>query len=408
VDTLTVIDAVAQDGVLVVGSMPPLGRDLDLLMRPSDRSAVQLALRSHGFQALGGVWVRFESGRPEVVELLTPGDWALPEQAAEELFRQAVPLVGRSHLFRPAPTHRLLILARKLPRTPGLLSNKHRREVADVLRLLPGAFDEARPRARDWRVKRRLKSLQRRFQSPRRADRLLRWLHKPRRGMVIALSGLDGAGKSTQAQAVRAALATLGYDVVAVWTPLGSNLRLRRLASAGRRLLARLPAGPYARGGRDPTQSLLSSYGDDTSAQGTARKAAVAVWTTVNALTNAVSFRRPAGGTRFRGRIVIYDRYVLDTVVDLRFNFAGASSFRVQEKLVRLVAPTPRCAFLLDLPPETAHARKPDWSLAQTRMRAAIYGADHRRLGVRLVDAQRPPDELTAEITLAVLEARAG
>jgi thymidylate kinase len=225
--------------------------------------------------------------------------------------------------------------------------------------------------------------------------------------MVIALSGLDGAGKSTQAQALRAALATLGYDVGVVWTPLGSNVRMRRLAAAARRLLARLPVGPYAQGGRDPSQSLLSSYGGDAPG-GTARRAAVAVWSTVSALINGVSFRRSAGGTRFGGRIVIYDRYVLDTIVDLRFNYAGARSLHVQEMLVSLVAPTPRCAFLLDLPPETAHARKPDWSLAQTRMRAELYRAEHRRTGVRLVDAQRPPDELTAEITLAVLAASAG
>jgi thymidylate kinase len=353
------------------------------------------------------VWVRFDSGKPEIVELTTPADWALTGQAAEELFRQAVSLTGHSRLFRPAPTHRLLILARKLPRTPGRLSSKHRREVADVLRLLPEAFDEARPRAGDWHVKRRLNRLQHRFQRPRRGDGLLRLLHKPRRGMVIALSGLDGAGKSTQAQAVCAALATLGYDVRVVWTPLGSNVGLRKFASAGRRLLARLPVGPYARGARDPSQSLLSSYGDDASGTGAVRRATVAVWTTVSALINGVSFRRSARGTRFGGRIVIYDRYVLDTVIDLRFNFAGAGSLRVPEMLVRLLAPTPRCAFLLELSPEAAHARKPDWSLAKTRMRAELYRAEHARLGVRLVDAQGTPDEVTAKITLAVLAASA-
>jgi thymidylate kinase len=222
---------------------------------------------------------------------------------------------------------------------------------------------------------------------------------------VIALSGLDGAGKSTQAQALRTALAKLGYDAVIVWTPLGSNLRLRRLADVAKRILARFRIGPYGHGGRDPGQRLLSLSAADAPPPSLGRRSAVAAWSTLGAAVTAASLRRSARGTRLRGRIVIYDRYVLDTIVDLRFSYARETSLRFQEMLVRLFAPSPRCAFLLDLPAEVAHARKPDWRLDQTRLRAELYRGEQVRLGVSRLDAQRSRDQLTAEIMRTVLGA---
>jgi thymidylate kinase len=222
---------------------------------------------------------------------------------------------------------------------------------------------------------------------------------------VIALSGLDGSGKSTQAEALRNALVKLGYDTVIVWTPLGSNARLRALAEAGKRILARLRIGPYAHGLRDPGDRLLSSTADDAPPPSIGRRSVVAAWSALGAVVTAASFRRSAHGTRFRGRIVIYDRYVLDAIVDLRFFYARETPLRLQEMLVRVLAPRPRCAYLLDLPAEVAHGRKPDWSLAQTQRRAELYRGEQVRLGVPRLDAQRPRDQLTAEIALAALDA---
>jgi thymidylate kinase len=405
VDICSIIDTAARDRAVIVGSPPPLGRDLDLLIRATDRVAIQHALRSHGYRPAGRAWVRLNGGIPEVVELVTPAEWALPDRAVEDLFDHAVPVRGRSQLCLASPAHQLLILARKLPRASGRLSQKHYDRIAETLRLQPTAFDDARARAGDWRVKSRIRRLQRRYERPSRGGRLLRHVHRPRRGAVIALSGLDGAGKSTQAEALRTALAKLGYNPVIVWTPLGSNVRLRSLAEATKHILARFPIGPYAHGVRDPGERLLSLSAPDAPPPSLGRRSAVAAWSTVGAAVTAASLRRSARGTRFRGRIVIYDRYVLDTIVDLRFSYAREMSLRFQEMLVRLFAPSPRCAFLLDLPAEVAHARKPDWSLDQTRLRAKLYRREQGRLGLSCLDAQRPRDQLTAEITLTVLDA---
>lgn len=404
VDVATIIDAGAATRVLLVGSLPPAGRDYDVLASESDRSLIEAALRAGGFERVQGDWVRFGPGEPDVVDLLTPSEWGLSDRAAEELFAQAVPLDGRDRLCVPAPTHQLLIAARKLPRTPGLLKPGQRRRVADALARSPEAFDQARARAGEWGVERRLRRLQARFARPHRARWPPRWFRRPKRGAVIALSGLDGVGKSTQARALAASLTKLGYEAVVVWSPVGHNASLLRFAAAVKRALALLPVGPLAHGDRAAVERHLLSHKDDPPGAARPPTLAALVWATLITFENALSYRRLARGTRVGRRVVIYDRYVLDTIVDLRFSYAPDGRLPLQEALLRLLSPAPRCAFLLDASPDVAHGRKPDWSLAQTRVRARLYRTEYTQLGLRRIDAERPADELGLQIIREVLE----
>src|SRR5438270_380228 len=92
----------------------------------------------------------------------------------------------------------------------------------------PAAFVRARARASTWRLGRELRRLEARYARRPRARWPPRFLRRPRRGAIIAFSGLDGVGKSTQAQALKATLAALGYEPDLVWTPIRQNSRLRR------------------------------------------------------------------------------------------------------------------------------------------------------------------------------------
>ena len=150
---------------------------------------------------------------------------------------------------------------------------------------------------------------------------------------------------------------------------------------------------------------LLSRTEPGTPAFGPARKLASGAWSTATTLANALALRRAARGTRRRGRIAIYDRYVLDTVVDLRFRYAPDSRLPFQEALIRAVAPTPGRAYLLDVSADVAHRRKPDWSLDQTARRAELYRRERAALGVRALDGGKPADELGREILRDVLDA---
>ena len=317
-----------------------------------------------------------------------------------------MPLEGHVRLCVPAPPDRLLILARKLPRTPGFLESKHRERIRATLSEDSHAFARARERAPAWHLVRELRRLEARYTRGSRNRRPLSYLRRPRRGAIIAFSGLDGAGKSTQAQALSASLTALGYESEVRWAPIGQNAGLRRFASAAKRAGSRLPVGPLAGVRGEAVEShLLSRSEPGTPAFGPSRRLASGIWSTVTTLGNAIALRRAAHGTGTRGRIVIYDRYVLDSVVDLRFRYAPEARLRFHEALIRALAPTPARVYLLDLSPEVAHRRKPDWSLDQTRLRAGLYRREHAVLGVRLLDAGRSADDLSREILQDVLDA---
>jgi thymidylate kinase len=196
----------------------------------------------------------------------------------------------------------------------------------------------------------------------------------------------------------------LGYDASVLWAPIGQNPALRQFARAIKRGLAQLPIGPLAGGNRQGVDDrLLSRTEPGTPAFGPARTASAHAWSTVTTLANALAFRRASRGVRVCGRIVIYDRYVLDTVVELRFRYSPDGRMRFQENLVRLLAPKPRRAYLLDLPPDIAHSRKPDWSVDQTRLRADLYRRARAELGVISLDASRPMHEIGQEVLSDVL-----
>jgi thymidylate kinase len=125
-------------------------------------------------------------------------------------------------------------------------------------------------------------------------------------------------------------------------------------------------------------------------------------WSTLIALTNGVFHARTVARASVNGRVVIFDRYVLDSRVRLRFLYGKDHGYRVQDAIVRLLSPRPRAAFFLDVSAEDSLARKDDrWSTADLERRVGLY----RELddgSVTRFDGRRPADELSAEIAAAV------
>src|SRR5438128_9414244 len=120
---------------------------------------------------------------------------------------------------------------------------------------------------------------------------------RPGRGHVVSLSGLDGAGKSSQAAALCDELERLGYEAVVVWTPLGANPLVDRVSLGARRALHLLswigPLGRLERRLAEEGGSLVARPGE---AGVRARGHAVLAggWATFVALVNAVAQRRSA------------------------------------------------------------------------------------------------------------------
>jgi thymidylate kinase len=394
-DTLALLDGAVAGRALVYGSLPPAARDLDVLVRDADAPALERALRDAGFTGRGGVWARFAAGGATAVDLSPASEWGLPAPEVDALFDEAILLDGCEHVARPAPQHVVLLLGRR-----GSLGEKQRARLAAALAEDPDAETKARARAAAWGEPAR--------RSPRAAAR--RAFRVVSGSNVVCLSGLDGAGKSSQGAALQEALRAVGIDAATEWLPFGQNPAIERASELARVLLRLLRrVGPAKELERHTASggSLFATPGD-TPERGALGRLALFAWTTTIALANALHQRRTAAQHALHGRVVIFDRYSLDSIVRLRYLYGDAERFPFQSWLIRAVSPRPRCAFLLDVAPETALARKQDqWSLDDLRRQAELYRDEARRQGVTRLDGERPRDELHAEIADAVWKALA-
>ncbi len=379
-ETADLVDAATPGPVLVFGSPPPAGRDLDLLVRTGEEAALAEALAREGFEQRGVEWVRFAGCSAEAVDLVPAAAWGLPAAELEALFAEATPVEGYRRIVEPSPHHQLLILARIGYRT----KRRARLERAEAA---PGAWFEARQRAAAWGLAAELDALALR-EAPRPRPRL-------RRPLTISLSGLDGAGKSSQAEALADTLERLGQTAVILWSPVGSPLL--DLVGKPAKLLLRLLRFGRLRGlaERSATGSVMSTAPEGSRAR--------TLWAAFVGIASLLEQRRLAAPHLLRGTIVIYDRHALDGIVRLRILYGAGAAPRLARVLFRLAAPSVRLAYFLDIEASTSIARKDDiWPLAELEHHRRVYLEELPRHRVRRLDGEAPREQVCAEIAREV------
>jgi thymidylate kinase len=458
------VDAAVAGRVLIYGSLPPHGRDLDLLVREPEETALGVCLPEAGFTSLGSEWARFASCSVEVVELALAADWDLPADELTALFDEGIEIEGLRHLVRPSPHHALLILARRIAGGDGVIREKLRLRLEQALAEDPDAWTHAEARVELWSTRTALRALQnawrtRRTQpardpivvsaadraAARRERRLARSqrhdgarsrlrsavkeLPRPRRGAVIALSGLDGAGKSSQGAALREVLERLGYDAIVVRTRIAWDDSLWTIAGPIKRLLtpplrllalmrrAHAGRGPATRERAEPRAAMRRRPREDELDGGTHKQSATThpvtimressplltdLWTLMVTLANAASQWRLMRRQLLRGGIVICDRYTLDSIVELRYSYGAERPFRGARAALALLYPKPVCAFFLDVPPDVALERKGEWGIQWLAEHRELYLQECERLGVRLLNGERDQAEICAEVAREV------
>ena len=170
--------------------------------------------------------------------------------------------------------------------------------------------------------------------------------HPARRPPLIAIGGMDRAGKSIQRRALMEHLVASGYEPVYRWSRVGYTRRIETV----KRLLRRL------RGGKTGQGSAPRSYPQRASRMRNPLKRRL--WTTVALLDLLWEYAVTVRRLRARGRAVVCDRWLCDALVDLRVNFPQD---RVEERLlVRLLqklAVRPDASFLLLISPEESLRR---------------------------------------------------
>lgn len=403
-DAATLIDRAAPEPLLVIGSVPPAGRDLDLMVRPAAQAPLEKLLAGNGFhQGRGHLWVRFAAGTAEIVELIPIRLLDVGDPELEQLFADARPVNGFPALLRPAAHHRLLMAARRVERE-ARIDPKRRRVAAD-----PEADEQAWQRARElaagWGLAGALDefsgALEQQAPSSWRLRGALARVDRYRSGAVISLSGLDGSGKSTQGELLVETLTKLGYPTVMVWTSLVAHPSLAKVAAPVRALLGQ-------RKHPEGVAELWPPAGEDDDPATRLRERSALLglaWVTFVAAVNGWWQMRAIRPHLLRGRIVVCDRYTLDSVVHLRYRYGEHRRYRLQRAIIRLFSPRPLRSYLLDVPPSVARARKQEYTSAQNELRARLYREEHQRLGAQRLDGERPRDELAAQIGLDVWSA---
>ncbi len=198
------------------------------------------------------------------------------------------------------------------------------------------------------------------------------------RGRLLILSGLDGSGKSTQAELLASRLHGEGYAVATVWSRWEPALSAPLIRAAKKRLNPR-------------TNAATADYRRFTAAK---RQTMQNRWKRI--LWQFMVWSEYAAQLNYRlaphilgRRGVICDRYVYDTIIDIAVNFSvkpGEIDSLCRHPLLAFF-PTPRQVIYIDIDPETGAARKADGTPPEYLAdRREYYLSMARLLGAAIVN----------------------
>lgn len=222
---------------------------------------------------------------------------------------------------------------------------------------------------------------------------------RPQNSGLFTLSGVDGSGKTRQAEALEAAFHVCHLRRQIMWARLGATpvmFRLSRLWSKERSsslLTGDAVEVPPAAPDRGRWPSLWEA-GTDHSGGGAASRrggdAALSVWAALSTVDFAVWLLR-IRWRLLRGDIVIADRYVADYDVELSARLPGTPRVRrALVSLLRALAAKPGRAFLLDVDGGTARRRAvPDGSGFDPETVTRLYRDRASEFGLVAIDASQ-------------------
>ena len=210
------------------------------------------------------------------------------------------------------------------------------------------------------------------------------------RALLISFSGLDGAGKTTQIDNLRAVLAQAGLStsLLAFWDNVVVLSRYRegfvhKVYGSERGIGA--PGKPVERRDKNVRKWYLTI----------ARHGLY--------LLDAIHLRMIAGrALRGGADVVIFDRYVYDELANLPLNSAASRAFA---RLVASLVPQPEVTYLLDADPEAAVARKPEYPLEFMRKCRTSYHVLAKLLGTMTIIPPLPLAEAKLEVANHALRA---
>jgi thymidylate kinase len=203
------------------------------------------------------------------------------------------------------------------------------------------------------------------------------------RPTIVSFSGIDGAGKTTQINALIDHLRSLRLSVTlyAFWDNIVVLSRLREFLS--------LKAFRGEKGVGSPEKPVNRR---DKNVSSWYVSVARLFLYSLDALSLRLVVARLS---RSRIDFIVFDRYIYDELANLPIGHAAVNCW---VRAVLRVSPQPDVAYLLDADPESARARKPEYPLEFVRQNRDAYLALSRLVSGMQVIAPLPEAETSSQV----------
>jgi thymidylate kinase len=224
---------------------------------------------------------------------------------------------------------------------------------------------------------------------------------------LIVLMGLDGSGKTTQAELVSKWLNEKGTPAEVVWMRGESYLTLPIL-KIGKALLrapkeAKRGDGVHAGGDYEKYVSSKQSLFKN--------RVLRAIWRALTVFDLYLSVRFAFLKLARSTRVIVLDRYVYDTFIDIESAFGGKGTELdrlLASRLLRLF-PRPEKVILIEISPEEAMQRKDDIpSIRYLEERHGLYDRVARAVGAVRIDGTESIEEVNLRLTSEIRRTRRG
>ncbi len=215
-----------------------------------------------------------------------------------------------------------------------------------------------------------------------------------RPGIFVCFIGIDGSGKTTQAEALARAMKEDGFKSRYVWNRFEPNLT-RPLVAIARQLFLR-------------HKDIYKDYEDyfATKQKLFGNRLLSVTYQSLLWLDYFYQISLRIRLPLMRGEAVICDRYLYDTVADLAVesNYSAEQVKKAMHRYLNLF-PRPDLIFFIDLPEEIAYQRKsdvPSIDYLSRRRQAYLYMSKEQEM--TLLDGTRNPGELEDTVQSRVKE----
>jgi thymidylate kinase len=191
--------------------------------------------------------------------------------------------------------------------------------------------------------------------------------------LLVSFSGIDGAGKTTQIDALINSLREAGLRVrlIAFWDDIATCRRLREILGHA-----------FFRGEVGVGAPDKPVHRRDKNIQNPFTVSARMLLCLIDAA--GMKFTIAKIRRERDADVIIFDRYLYDQLVNLGIHYRAS---RIYTRLLLKMIPHPDVAYLLDADPALARARKPEYPIEFLRNARACYLAISKMAGMNVIHA---------------------